>query len=86
VDLNGKEIVKADLSQWTTAHQNPDGTPNKFLYAIASLPREGFIGLQNYGGKSLWFRNIRLKPLSDRKPQYSGKEPIESVLSKPEGK
>ena len=80
VELNGKEIVKADLNQWTTAHQNPDGKPNKFPYAIASLPREGFIGLQNYGGKALWFRNIRLKPLSDRKPQYTGQEPIESVL------
>ena len=42
--------------------------------------REGFIGLQNYGGKAICFRNIRLKPLSDRKPQYTGKEPIEDVL------
>ena len=86
VELNGKEIVKADLNQWTTAHQNPDGKPNKFTYAIASLPREGFIGLQNYGGKAICFRNIRLKTLSDRKPQYTGKEPIEDVLSKPEAK
>ena len=86
VELNGKEIVKGDLSQWTTAHKNPDGTGNKFPYAIASLPREGFVGLQNYGGKALWFRNVRIKPLTDRKPQYTGKEPIEKVLKKVEAK
>ena len=86
VELNGKEIVKGDLSQWTTAHKNPDGTGNKFPYAIASLPREGFVGLQNYGGKALWFRNVRIKPLTDRKPQYTGKEPIGEVLRKPEAK
>lgn len=83
VELNGKDIVKADLNQWTTPHQNPDGTPNKFAYAIGALPREGFIGLQNYGGKALWFRNIRIKPLTDRKPQYTGTEPITEVLKPP---
>ena len=82
VELNGKEIVKADLNQWTTAKQNPGGGHNKFPHAIGSLPREGFIGLQNYGGALLWFRNVRLKTLSDRKPQYTGKEPIEQVLKK----
>jgi hypothetical protein len=82
VELNGKEIVKADLNQWTTAKQNPGGAHNKFPHAIGSLPREGFIGLQNYGGAPLWFRNVRLKKLSDRKPQYTGKEPIEQVLKK----
>jgi hypothetical protein len=82
VELNGKEIVKADLNQWTTANRNPDGNHNKFPYAIASLPREGFIGLQNYGGVAVWFRNIRLKPLSKRTPQYTGQEPIADVLRK----
>jgi hypothetical protein len=86
VELNGKEIVKADLNLWVTPKQNPDGTHNKFTYAIGSLPREGFIGLQNYGGVPVWYRNIRLKPLSDRKAQFTGKEPIDQVLKKPEGK
>jgi len=86
VQLNGKEIVKADLNRWTTARKNPDGGGNKFPHAIGSLPREGFIGLQNYGGKSLWFRNIRIKPLSKRKGKYTGKEPIADVLSKPKAK
>ena len=86
VELNGKQIVKADLAQWTTARRNPDGKGNKFPYPIAALPREGFIGLQNYGGRALWFRNIRLKPLSDRKPQHTGKEPIAAVLRTPVAK
>ena len=60
VELNNKEIVKADLAQWTTANKNPDGTHNKFPHAIGSLPQEGFIGLQNYGATPVWFRNIRL--------------------------
>jgi hypothetical protein len=34
----------------------------------------------------VWFRNIRLKPLSERKPQFTGKEPIAQALRKPEAK
>jgi hypothetical protein len=86
VELDGKEIVKADLDRWTKAGQNPDGSHNKFSHAIGSLPHEGFIALQNYGATPVWFRNVRLKPLSDRKPQYTGKEPIGEVLRKPAGK
>jgi len=86
VELNGKEIVKADLNQWTTARQNPDGSHNKFPHAIAALPREGFVGLQNYNATPVWFRNVRIKALTDRKPQYTGKEPIQQVLRKTEGK
>lgn len=80
VEMNGKEIVKADVSQWTTAHQNPDGSHNKYTYAEAALPQEGFVGLQNYGGVPVWFKNIRLKPLTDRKPKYTGQEKIKDVL------
>ncbi len=80
--LNGKEIVKADLSKWTVASKNPDGQHNKFPHPIAELPKEGFIGLQNYGGVPTWFRNIRLKPLSNRQPKYTGDEPIDQVLGK----
>ena len=80
VELNGKEIVRADLSQWVKAGKNPGGGHNKFPHAIGELPREGFICLQNYGATPVWFRNVRLKSLSDRKPQYTGKEPIGKVL------
>ncbi len=84
VEMNGKEIVKADLNKWMEAKKNPDGSGNKFPYAIGRLPREGFIGLQNYGGAVVWFRNIRLKALTDRKPQFTGREPIAEVLRKAE--
>jgi hypothetical protein len=86
VVLNDKEICKADLRQWSVAGQNPDGKHNKFPYAIGSLPREGFIGLQNYGGVPVWFRNIRIRALSRRQPHFTGKEPISDVLSKPDSK
>ncbi|MEI8373877.1 MAG: DUF1080 domain-containing protein [Planctomycetota bacterium] len=80
IELNGKEVVKADLNCWSKAGQNPDGAHNKFPYAIGSLPREGFICLQNYNATPVWFKNIRLKPLTDRKPKYTGKEPIDQLL------
>jgi hypothetical protein len=80
VEMNGKEIVKADLNLWVTAHRNPDNRTNKYEYAIAALPREGSIGLQNYGGAAVWFRNMRIKPLTDRQPRYTGKEDLEEVL------
>ena len=76
VELNGKQIVKADLDQWSKAGQNPGGGHNKFPYAIGALPREGFICLQNYGGTPVSFRNVKIKKLSDRQPKYTGKEPI----------
>jgi hypothetical protein len=84
VVLNGKAIIDADLNKWTTPHQNPTGTKNKYPHAIGDLPREGFVALQNHGGTPVWFRNVRIKPLGDRLPKYTGKEPIGDVLSKPE--
>jgi len=83
VELNGKQMAKADLNLWKTAGQNPDGSHNKYPYAAGALPREGFLMLQNYGGVPVWFRNIRIKPLSDRKPRYTGVEPITQVLKQP---
>ena len=80
VELNGKSIVEADLQKWTTPHQNPNGTKNKYPYAIGDLPREGFLALQNHGGSPVWFRNVRIKPLGDRRPKYTGRELIADVL------
>ena len=84
VELNGKAIVDADLNQWTIPHQNPNGVKNKYQHAIGNLPREGFLALQNHGGTPVWFRHVRIKPLGDRQAKYSGKEPIQDVLSKPD--
>ncbi len=62
VEMNGEEIVRADLDLWDTPNKNPDGSRNKFGIALKDFPRKGHIGLQDHGGK-LWFRNIKVKPL-----------------------
>jgi hypothetical protein len=82
VEMNGQQIVKADLNQFKVVGKNPDGSHNKYPYAKGLLPREGFVDLQNYGATPVWFRSVRLKPLSARKPQFTGKEPMTAVLGK----
>jgi sugar phosphate isomerase/epimerase len=62
VVLNGHSIITMDLNRWTTAHKNPDGTPNKFNTAYRDMPRVGNIGLQ-YHGHPVWYRNLRILPL-----------------------
>lgn len=62
IELNGEKICEMDLDRYTEPGKNPDGTKNKFKYAWRDLPRKGYIGFQDHGGKA-WFRNIRLKPL-----------------------
>jgi sugar phosphate isomerase/epimerase len=62
VVFNGEQVLNMDLDQWTEAHKNPDGTPNKFDNAYKDMAREGCIGLQ-YHGQPISFRNLRIKPL-----------------------
>lgn len=62
VILNARTVVEMMLDDWTTAHQNPDGTENKFNVAYKDLPRSGVIGLQDHG-RRVWFRNIKIKEL-----------------------
>jgi len=63
VVMNGEEIIDMNLDEWTAPHQNPDGTRNKFRTAYRDMPRVGHIGFQDHG-KPVWYRNIRIKPLS----------------------
>ncbi len=62
VTLNDLVITSMDVSQWTVAGKNPDGSPNKFRFAWGALPREGHIALQEYRCP-IWFRNIKIKRL-----------------------
>lgn len=62
VVLNNEVVLNINLDHWTEAHKNPDGTNNKFDVAYKDLPRSGFIGLQDHGGR-VWYRNIRMKEL-----------------------
>ncbi|HVK05117.1 MAG TPA: DUF1080 domain-containing protein [Armatimonadaceae bacterium] len=60
--LNGAVVADMNLDDYPEAGKSPDGTTNKFKYAMAALPRKGYIGLQNHGGK-IWFRNLMVLPL-----------------------
>jgi hypothetical protein len=61
--LNDKEIQKINLTDWTTAKKNPDGTKNKFKTALKDLSQTGHIGFQ-YHGKPVWYRNVKVKVLN----------------------
>ncbi len=60
VHLNDQKVQDLDLSLWTKANQNPDGSKNKFGTALGDLPHEGRIGFQDHG-HPVWYRNIRIR-------------------------
>ena len=60
IDMNGRRVLYMNLDKWTTPHQNPDGSHNKFNTAYKDMPRVGHIGLQDHGRK-VWFRNIKIR-------------------------
>ncbi len=59
VTLNEEHIVDCDLSRWTEAGRNPDGTPNKFERPYCEMVEPGHIGLQDHGGR-IWFRELEV--------------------------
>ena len=61
--MNGHQIIRMNLDQWTEPNKNPDGSPNKYGTAYKDMPRVGHIGLQDHGNP-IWYRNIRVKPLT----------------------
>jgi hypothetical protein len=67
--LNGKQINEFDMTKWTSATKNPDGTeiPAWLLNPsrpVADMPTSGHIGLQGkHGGAPIYFRNLKIKPL-----------------------
>jgi hypothetical protein len=66
VVLNGQTVTQMDLSKWTSATKNPDGThiPEWLNKPLATLPTRGHIGLQGkHAGAPIWFRNLRIKEL-----------------------
>ena len=62
VVLNGQNVLELNLDDWTTAHQNPDRSKNKFKKALKDLPRQGHFALQ-YHGHPIWYRNIQITEL-----------------------
>lgn len=66
VVLNGELVTSMDMSLWTSAKTNPDGTeiPEWLSTPFASLPTKGKIGLQGkHAGAPIWFRNLKVKEL-----------------------
>jgi hypothetical protein len=68
--LNGEQINEFDMTKWTSAKKNPDGTeipawlvnPNR---PVADMPTSGHVGLQGkHGGAPIYFRNMKIKPLT----------------------
>jgi len=57
VVLNGKKIIDVNFDD--EKFSEPIG---KFDFPYKDLPRKGYIGVQNHGGK-VWFRNIRIREL-----------------------
>jgi len=62
VMMNHQLIQEIDLNDWPEAHENPDGTSNKFDIAYKDLPRKGWVGFQDHG-TAIWYRNIKIKEL-----------------------
>jgi hypothetical protein len=66
VVLNGELVNTVDMSQFTSAKTNPDGTeiPNWLNKPLASLPLEGHIGFQGkHAGAPIYLRNIKIREL-----------------------
>ncbi len=66
VVLNGVTVTEMDMSLWTSATKNPDGSdiPSWLSTPFAELPTVGKIGFQGkHAGAPVWFRNIKIREL-----------------------
>jgi hypothetical protein len=67
VELNGEKITDMDMSLWTSAKTNPDGSeiPAWLSRPYAELATKGRIGFQGkHAGAPIFFRKIRIRPAS----------------------
>ena len=66
VMLNGELVNEIDLTEYTSATTNPDGSeiPEWLSTPLAELPTHGRIGFQGkHAGAPIWFRNLKIKAL-----------------------
>jgi hypothetical protein len=64
VTLNGELITEMDMSKWTSAKKNPDGSdiPAWFNKPYSKLATKGLVGLQGRHAKSpVYYRNVKVK-------------------------
>ena len=67
VELNGEKVTDMDMSLWTSAKANPDGSeiPAWLSRPYAELATKGRIGFQGkHAGAPIFFRNIKIRPAS----------------------
>lgn len=66
VVLNGERVLEMDMSLWTSAQKNPDGSdiPAWLSKPLAEIPTRGRVGLQGkHAGAPIYFRNLKVKEL-----------------------
>jgi hypothetical protein len=66
VVLNGERVTEMDMSRWTSAKTNPDGSeiPPWLNRPFAELATKGRIGFQGkHAGAPIFFRNIKIKEM-----------------------
>ena len=66
VVLNGEKVTEMDMSLWTSAKTNPDGSeiPAWLSRPFAELATKGRIGFQGkHAGAPIFFRNIRIREM-----------------------
>jgi hypothetical protein len=66
VVLNGEKVTEMDMSLWTSAKTNPDGSeiPAWLSRPFAELATKGRIGFQGkHAGAPIFFRNIKIKEM-----------------------
>ena len=67
VALNGETVTDMDMSLWTSAKTNPDGSeiPSWLSRPFAELATKGRIGFQGkHAGAPIFFRTIRIRELN----------------------
>lgn len=78
VTLNGQPVTEMDMSKWTSAKTNPDGSevPSWLSKPKAEIPTFGLIGLQGkHAGAPIFFRKIKVKELKKfAAPSASGRD------------
>lgn len=66
VVLNNQLVNTIDLTKFTSAQKNPDGSdvPEWLNKPAADLPLRGYVGLQGkHAGAPIYFRNLKIKEL-----------------------
>jgi len=66
VVLNKKPVITMDMSKWTSAKTNPDGSeiPEWLSTPFSELATKGFVGLQGkHAGAKTFYRNLKIRSL-----------------------